>query len=157
MKCRVITPKEYAEQNCTKEAIEEHHITYYPEATTLMCSEHHEQITAQVNLKAIKQLVDIEKRCDITPSKETILKKLTPSVLLEVARIPENKQQEALQKIDNGELKTVKDIQQFRKEWKEPTKPTEFHSFEWFITCPFCGKEFQESTANQVEKEVIKQ
>jgi len=88
-KCRVITPKEYAEQNCTKEAIEEHHITYYPEATTLMCSEHHEQIpkefpkgiTAQVNLKAIKQLVDIEKRCDITPSKETILKKLTPSVL----------------------------------------------------------------------------
>ena len=30
---------------------------------------------AQVNLKAIKQLVDIEKRCDITPSKETILKK----------------------------------------------------------------------------------
>jgi hypothetical protein len=112
---------------------------------------------AQVNLKAIKQLVDIEKRCDITPSKETILKKLTPSVLLEVARTPQNKQQEALQKIDNGELKTVKDIQQFRKEWKEPTKPTEFHSFEWFITCPFCGKEFQESTANQVEKEVIKQ
>ena len=102
MKCRVI--------NCTKEAIEEHHITYYPEATTLMCSEHHEQITAQVNLKAIKQLVDIEKRCDITPSKETILKKLTPSVLLEVARTPQNKQQEALQKIDNGELKTVKDM-----------------------------------------------
>ena len=65
---------------------------------------------AQVNLKAIKQLVDIEKRCDITPSKETILKKLTPSVLLEVARTPQNKQQEALQKIDNGELKTVKDM-----------------------------------------------
>jgi hypothetical protein len=47
MKCRVI--------NCTKEAIEEHHITYYPEATTLMCSEHHEQITAINSHQARKQ------------------------------------------------------------------------------------------------------
>ena len=112
---------------------------------------------ARSNLQAINELIKIEKTPDIRCSNETIVKKLTPSILLEVARIPENKQQEALQKIDNGELKTVKDIQQFRKEWKEPTKPTEFHSFEWFITCPFCGKEFQESTANQVEKEVTKQ
>jgi hypothetical protein len=112
---------------------------------------------AEQNYSAIKQLIEIEKPQLNAVSKETLVKKLSPTILLEVARTPQNKQQEALQKIDNGELKTVKDIQQFRKEWKEPTKPTEFHSFEWFITCPFCGKEFQESTANQVEKEVIKQ
>jgi len=112
---------------------------------------------AEQNYSAIKQLIEIEKPQLNAVSKETLVKKLSPTILLEVARTPQNKQQEALQKIDNGELKTVKDIQQFRKEWKEPTKPTEFHSFEWFITCPFCGKEFQESTANQVEKEVTKQ
>ena len=65
---------------------------------------------ARSNLQAINELIKIEKTPDIRCSNETIVKKLTPSILLEVARIPENKQQEALQKIDNGELKTVKDM-----------------------------------------------
>ena len=73
---------------------------------------------AEQNYSAIKQLIEIEKPQLNAVSKETLVKKLSPTILLEVARTPQNKQQEALQKIDNGELKTVKDIQQFRKEYE---------------------------------------
>lgn len=74
---------------------------------------------AQCNLKAIKQLLDIEKTRDITGiSQETFVKKLTPSILLEVAKTPEDKQQEVLKKIDSGELKTVKDVKEFRETGK---------------------------------------
>ena len=65
---------------------------------------------AEQNYSAIKQLIEIEKPQLNAVSKETLVKKLSPTILLEVARTPQNKQQEALQKIDNGELKTVKDM-----------------------------------------------
>lgn len=71
---------------------------------------------AQHNLQAIKMELKILQKPNLNlVSQETLVKKLTPTMLLEVSKFAEDKQQEVLEKINNGELNTVKDVKIFRE------------------------------------------
>lgn len=109
-------------KNKIKELIDKHNTKERGEYTKLvkevmgMCGVSERQ--ARSNIKSIQMLMKIEsnKTEDFFPiSQETIIKKLNPHILLEIAKTPEDKQQEVVKKIEEGEIKTGKDVKQFRE------------------------------------------